>query len=120
MNGKCHFEIILFGQELCADLTIKLIFFSDHGESRLISEIFITPPGKTKCVFRFKTCYYEKFPLFQPMLGAMERARSNIQNPDNSPCSIPAHFSNDRWGCIKHRQLNLPRYVIPQYGFISN
>ena len=54
------------------------------------------------------------------MLGAMEKARSKIQNPDNCPCSNTAHCLNNRWGCIKQRHLNLPRYVIPQWGFISN
>ena len=115
------FENFVFGlpAENCA-LTKLLISFSDHGESRLISEIFITPPGRIICAFGFQTCYQEKFQLFQPIFGAMEKARSKIQNPDNCPCSNTAHCLNNRWGCIKQRHLNLPRYVIPQCGFISN
>ena len=109
MNGKCHFEIILFGQELCADLTIKLIIFSDHAESRLISEIFITPPGRIMCFIGFKNCYYEKFQLFQPMLGAMEKFRSKIQSLNDCPCSNPADYFNNSWSCIKQRRNNLPR-----------
>ena len=51
------------------------------------------------------------------MLGAMEKARSKIQNPDNCPCSYTAHFPNNRLGCIKQRHL---RCVIPQWDFKSN
>ena len=52
------FENFLFclPMENCA-LTILLISFSDHAESRLISKLFIKPPGRIICVFRFKTCY---------------------------------------------------------------
>ena len=51
------------------------------------------------------------------MLGAMEKDRSKIQNPDNCPCSYTAHFPNNRLGCIKQRHL---RCVIPQWDFKSN